>query len=208
MAPSTPATKRDGVRFLDEVHCGFNGKSERRAACDVERQVSADIHPGHSHGGDGSQGKGTANWAETGEGGSTQRGGYASVPGQVSQPGRIAAPAAGAWKQDRWPGPAHHLLDQLSERPGCGAAGEEPARQLTVVRQPRHRSSSRAGAEGTQLHDNPGGRVNRVGQAVDRAERRRLARADAVPAHGHDRDQQRRNAHPEPGPGIGQSINE
>jgi len=43
-------------------HRRINGESQRRAACGIQRQVSADVDPGQAHGGDGDQGDGAAGW--------------------------------------------------------------------------------------------------------------------------------------------------
>jgi hypothetical protein len=165
--------------------------------------MGADVNPGQSHDGDGAQGKGAADWPEMWKGCGAQGDGNTGVPGQVAEPGGVAATAPGAWKQGRRPGAPHHLLDQLRECPGTGAADEEPARQLTAFCQPGGSGSRGGGAEGPQLHDGPGGQVERVGQAVDRAEHLGLTRADAVAAHGHRREQQRRSASPKPDSWIG-----
>lgn len=165
--------------------------------------MSADVNPGQSHDGDGAQAKGAADWPEMWKGCGAQGDGNTGVPGQVAEPGGVAATAPGAWKQGRRPGAPHHLLDQLRECPGTGAADEEPARQLTAFCQPGGSGSRGGGAEGPQLHDGPGGQVERVGQAVDRAEHLGLTRADAVAAHGHRREQQRRSASPKPDSWIG-----
>jgi hypothetical protein len=195
-------------RRLSKIHRCFNGKAQRRPPCYVKWQVGANVNPGQSHDRDHGQREDAARRAEMGKGGGAQRDGNAGVPGQVPKPGGVAAPAPGAWKQRRRAGPAHHPLDQLRERPGTSSAGEEPAGQLSVSRQPCRRGSSRGGTKGTQLHDGTGGQVQRVGQAIDRPEHRGLTWADAVAAHGHGRNQQRRSAHPEPDARVGQHISE
>ncbi len=144
--------------FLGKGERRVNGQAQRRAACGVERQVGADVDAGQAHGGNGAQGEGAPGWAEVGKGGSAQGDGDARVPGQVPQAGRVAAAAVGIWKQVRWPGPAHHSLHEFGQRPGGGAAGEEPARQLAVPGQPRRTGGGGGGAERAELHDGPGGR--------------------------------------------------
>ena len=86
--------------------------------------------------------------------------------------------------------------------------GEEQARQIAVPGEPRHGGRCRGGAEGAQLHDDPGGRVERVGQAVDDAERRGLTAADAVAAGGGRRGQEHRRSHGEPDLGVGQHASQ
>ena len=108
----------------------------------------------------------------------------ASVPGQVPEPGGFATVDANLREQGRRPGSAHHLLEDLGQCPGAGAARQEPSGELAVPGQPCRAGRRGGGAEGAQLHDGPGGRVEPAGQAVDRPERRGLAPADAIAAHG------------------------
>jgi hypothetical protein len=129
---------------------------------------------------------------------------HARVPGQVPQPGRIATPDADAADQCRRPGPAHHLLDQLGQRPGTRACGEQAARKLTVVRQQRRAGCRRHGTERAQLHDDPDGTVQRAGQAVDGPERPGLAVPHPVPARRQRGDQHRCRTQAEPDPRISQ----
>jgi hypothetical protein len=198
-----PARAGTGGPAGDESHRRRHGQPECHAARDVEGQVGAGVHPGQAHGRDGDQDEGAAAPAEPGEGRRAEGGGDSGVPGQVSQPGGRAAAAADARQQRTRPGPPHDLLDQLRERPGAGAGGQELACQLAFPGKPRQASSHRNCAKGTELHDGPGGRVNRVGQAVDRAKSCGLGRADAVAARCPGRDQYDRRPCAKPDPGIG-----
>src|SRR5215472_10843389 len=107
---------------------------------------------------------------ETGKGGGAQGNGDASVPGHVPETSGLAPAAAGAGYQDRRPGTSDYTFDQFRKRPGASATGQEPDRQFTLTRDPGRAGSGRGGTKRAQLHDNPGGHVNRVGQAVDGAE--------------------------------------
>src|SRR5215831_291811 len=69
------------VAGRDKLHRRLNGESKRRAARDVERQVSANIDAGQPDQGDGAERKGAANRAGAGHGGRAQGGGDGSVPG-------------------------------------------------------------------------------------------------------------------------------
>ena len=109
---------------MGKGQCRVNGQSQRRAARDVEREMGTDVDPGQANSGDGGQGEDAGGWAEAWKSGSAQSDGDAGMPGRVSQAGRVGAAAAGAWEQDRRPGPAHHPFDQFRERPRGGAAGE------------------------------------------------------------------------------------
>jgi hypothetical protein len=102
-----------------------------------------------------------------GKGGGAQGDGDGRVPGQVPEPGGFPAAAADPGQQFHRPGPEHYLLDQLRRRPGAGAAEEEPTGQLAVSGPPGRGRGCGHGTERTHLHDGPGGRVQRVGQAVD-----------------------------------------
>ena len=69
------------VAGRDKLHRRLNGESKRRAARDVERQVSANIEAGQPDQGDGAQRKGAASRAEAGNGGRAQGDGDGCVPG-------------------------------------------------------------------------------------------------------------------------------
>ena len=69
------------VAGRDKLHRRLNGESKRRAARDVERQVSANIEAGQPDQGDGAQREGAANRAEAGNGGRAKGDGDGSVPG-------------------------------------------------------------------------------------------------------------------------------
>ncbi len=185
-----------------------NGESQRRSARDVEREMGADVDTGQPHQGNGGQGEGPARRAEPGQGGGAKGDGDGSVPGQVTETGSVPTTAAGPRKQRGRAGAAHYLLDQFRQRPGASAADEEPTRQLAVSGQPRRSGSRGHGTEGAHLHDDPGGRVQRIRQAVGGPEGSGLPGAHAVVAHGTGRGQQRRDAHAEPDPGIGQRLTE
>jgi hypothetical protein len=180
-----------------------DGKPQRRAAEDVEWEMSADVDPGQAHGRDGDYGEETADWPEMGKGGRAESDSNTGVSGQVPEPGGVGAAAVGTWQQAGRPRSAHHLLDELGQRPGAGACGKEPARQSAFSGKPRHASSHGRRANGTELHGGPGGQVNRVGQAVDRAERHDLNGADARAARRLGRDQYDRRSCTEADPGIG-----
>src|ERR1035438_5741934 len=64
---------------------GVNGEAQCRPACDVEREMGADVDTAQSHQGDGGQGEGAAARAETGQGSHAKDDGHARVPGQVSE---------------------------------------------------------------------------------------------------------------------------
>ena len=65
----------------DKLYRCLDGESQRRAARDVERQVSANIEAGQPDQGDGAQREGAANRAEAGNGGRAKGDGDGSVPG-------------------------------------------------------------------------------------------------------------------------------
>jgi hypothetical protein len=118
--------------FVGQGQCRVNGQSQCRAACDVEREMGADVDPGQANRGDGRQSEGAGGWAEAWQSGGAQRDGDAGMPGQIPQAGRVGAAAVGAWEQDRGPRPAHDPFDQFRQRPRGGAAGQKPARQFAV----------------------------------------------------------------------------
>lgn len=168
--------------------------------------MGAHVQPGQPHQGHGGQGESAACRAEPGQGGGTEGDGNGRVPGQVPEPGGVAAAAVDPGQQRPRPGPAHHLLDQLRQRPGAGAAKEEPGGQFAVSGPPGGERGRGYGAESPQLHDDPDGRVQPIRQAVDGPEGYDLAGAHAVAVHGADRTQQRGETHAEPGPRIGQRF--
>ena len=139
--------------------------------------------------------------------------------GKAAVPSATATPAC----PDRYPSPeasrprvwvpltsaagrgrAHHLFDQLGQGPGARAAREQAARKRAVVRQQRCACCRGRGAERAQLHDDPDGTVERVGQAVDGPERLGLALPHPFSARRQCGDQYRCRAQAESAPGIGQ----
>jgi hypothetical protein len=108
--------------------------------------------------------------------------GHARVPGEIPEPGSLGAAGPGPADQRRWPGPAYHPFDQLGQGPAGRAAGQKPARELTVVSQQSCGGCRGHGAERTELHDHPHGTVERVGQSVDSQEGPGLALPNLVPA--------------------------
>ena len=131
-----------------------------------------------------------------------------ACPDRYPSPAGSRPRTASPRKQGGRPGPPHHLLDDLGQRPGARATRQEPPGEFAVPGQPCRAGRRGGGAEGAQLHDGPGGRVKPAGQAVDRPERRGLAAADAIAARGDGRDQQGRCPGCEPDPGIGQDVGE
>jgi hypothetical protein len=93
--------------------------------------------------------------------------GHGRVPGEIPEPGSFGATGPGPADQRRWPGTAYHPFDQLGQGPAGRAAGQKPARKLTIVSEQRCGGRRGHGAERTELHDDPHGTVDRVGQAVD-----------------------------------------
>ena len=205
IARSAPSRSRPEPR-RDQACRRISGESQRRAARDVEREMSAHVETGQPDQGHGGQGEGAARRAEPGQGGGAQSDADGGVPGQVSEPGGFPAATAAPRQQRHRPGSAHHPLNQLRRRPGARAAEEEPCGQLTFASPPGGGRARGHGAEGTQLHDDPGGRVQRVGQAVDGPEGPGLRGAHAIAVHGAGRGQQRGEAQAEPSPGIGQRL--
>ena len=100
--------------FLDKGYRCIDGESQRGAACDIERQVGADVDPGQAHSGNGAQDEGTADGAKVWQGGGAEGGGDTGMPRQVSQAGGVRAAEAGAREQEHRPGSAHHLLDKAA----------------------------------------------------------------------------------------------
>src|SRR5690349_20768235 len=95
----------------------------------------------------------------------------------------MATPAGpGPADQRRWPGPPYDPFDQLGQGPAGRAAGQKPARALTVVSQQRRGGGRGHGSERTELHDGPHRTVERIGQSVDRQEGPGLALPDLIPA--------------------------
>ena len=113
--------------------------------------MGSDIDPGQAHDGGQVQGDGAAGLAEMGEGGGAQGDGDAGVPGQVAEPGGFATVDASLPKQGRRPGPAHHLLEDLGQCPGAGAARQEPPGEFAVPGQPCRAGRRGGGAEGAQF---------------------------------------------------------
>ena len=183
---------------------GVNGEAQCRPACDVERKMGADVDTAQSHQGDGGQGEGAAARAETGQGSHAKDDGHARVPGQVSEAAGVAAATADARKQGHRPGPPHYPLDRFGQRPGASAADQEAGCQLPVSGQPGRRGRRRDGTERAQLHDGPGGQVDRIGQAVDYAECPDFPWAHAVVAHGTGGGQQGSQAEAKLDAGSGQ----
>lgn len=170
--------------------------------------MGADVDPGQADGRDRDNGESPPGRSEAGKGGGAQSDGDTSVPGQVSEPCGFATTAARARQQGGRPRPAHHLLYQLGQCPGAGAACQQAARQLGVACQPRRPGRRRGGAESAELHNCPGGRMQGVRQAVDRAEHLGLTRAHPVAAYCQGRDKQRHGADAQADLGVGQRADE
>jgi len=71
---------------LGKGHCTFDGKTEGRAADNVEREVRADVRAGQANHRHDSQREGTPRWAEPLKSGSAKCGCNASVARQVPEP--------------------------------------------------------------------------------------------------------------------------
>jgi hypothetical protein len=194
------ARRRTGRRWGGQR---LDDESERRTACDVKREVGSDVDPGQADEGGGAEDDGAAGFAEAGEGGGAQGDGHAGVPGQVPEPGGFAAADVRPLNQGRRPGPTHYVLEDLGHCPGAGAAHQEPPGDFTVPGQPCHACRSGGSTQGPKLHDGPGRRVKRSGQAVYRPECGGLTLADVIPAHGDGRDEQGGRSGSEPDRGIG-----
>src|SRR6516164_5133805 len=149
------------MRVSDQDYSRVDREPERGAACDVERQVSTDVYAAQAHDGNGGQGEGAAGRPEMRKRGGAQGNGDAGVPGQVPEPSGLAPAAAGTGQQDGRPGAPHHPLDQFRKRPGAGATGQEPDRQIAFTSEPGYARGGGSGAERAQLHDDPGGPVDR-----------------------------------------------
>ena len=119
--------------------------------------------------------------AQSREGRRAQGYGHARVPGEIPEPGSFGATGPGPADQRRWPGTAYYPFDQLGQGPAGRAAGQKPARKLAIVSQQRCGGGRGHGAERTELHDDPHGAVQRVGQAVDGPEGPGLAVPYLVP---------------------------
>ena len=128
------------------------------------------------------------------------------IPSVAARAAAAAGAGAGAGEQHRRAGPLHVPLDQLGQGPGGGAVGEQAGRQAPVADQPGGAGHGRHGTDSTGLHDEPQGRVKRVGQAVDRAERPGLTAPHLVGARRVGGDQHPRCACAEPDPRIGQQV--
>jgi len=144
--------------------------------------MSAHVNAGEANGRHDGGDSGSPGRAQPREGRRAHGHGHARVPGEIPEPGRLGATGPGPADQRRGPGPPYHPFDQLGQGPAGRAAGQEPARELTVVSQQRRGGGRGHGAERTELHDHPHGTVERVGQSVDGLEGPGLALPYLVPA--------------------------
>lgn len=151
----------------DQGYGGLDSEPESGSARNVVREVGAYINAREADDRHGCSNKSAPGRAQSGEGSRAHGHRHARVARQVTEARSIAAAGAGAADQRRWPGSAHHLLDQLGQGPSARAAREQMARKLTVVGQQRCDGCRGHGAERAQLHDDPNWTVEGVGQAVD-----------------------------------------
>ena len=132
--------------------------------------MSAHVNAGEANGRHDGGDSGSPGRAQPREGRRAHGHGHARVPGEIPEPGRLGATGPGPADQRRGPGPPYHPFDQLGQGPGGRAAGQKPARKLTVVSQQRRGGGRGHRAESTELHDGPHRTVERVGQAVESPE--------------------------------------
>ena len=181
---------------------GVNGEAQCRPACDVERKMGADIDTAQSHQGDGGQGEGAA---------AGPRRGRAATPRTTATPAcpdRYPRPLASRPRR-RMPGSRVTGRGRRTIRLTALASAQVPVppirRRAASSPSPASRPPRRGdGTERAQLHDGPGGQVDRIGQAVDCAECPDFPWAHAVVAHGTGGGQQGSQAEAKLDAGSGQ----